>query len=441
MYVNGYCYVSPKAQAKLKELGVDVETFTYKKSPMDWYSDTAESFDIPDEHWRLFRYYGGDAANMGELYTEEEVREKRLDNSFRRIEQKACEFFGLDASTGELVDSGMMMTDGGSCTGHWYEYDYSVLGTAGNMAKKRSLTFSINDGYVMDGRHTGPLNENPVWECAGLPTDKSIGIFSLLKKFGLDRCSVAVFLPSYDCPVRDKHKAPGWVQNTFDGLVVFDKKDSDGKRFALGYVGDRIDFTLLSLDDNELRELYRDDVEQRRWNGEMDEKAAHILTLTGLYWSTGVHPDMTFVRDLVVSKARYYRDQSTRDPVDFVRARYAKKADYWEKILRGDTVDKWERSECGFGHKLTNADKYMKYRHMQESPSATAEEKAGYGQKMDYWADIARKDMEYDKVHHGLVVPERTDVVVDKPDAVFVGGHEVKKLGPDEEYDDASYSW
>ena len=431
MYFSGYCHVSPKAQAKLKEFGVNVEA-------------TAEKFDIPNEYFDLFRYYAGDPSSMAELYTEEEIREERLDDGFKKIERKACDFFGLDASTRRLVRTEKTMGDGGTCTGHLYDCEYSVLGTAGNLAEKKTLAFSVNDGHVMRGSRRGPLNENPVWKCSGIPNDMSIGIISSLRKFGFDRCSSVVFVPSNDCAVRDKYELEiysGWSKLPCDSLMVFDKKDSDGKRFALGRAINSLDYALLSLDEDDLRELYRDDVASRRWNKDEMEHKTWSFVMTTQLGSSCVDVDKSFVRDLVESKAKYYRDQSTKDRVDFVRARYAEKAGFWEKILRGDVTDDRERSRCGFGHEQTAADKYMKYRHMQESPSVTAEEKAGYGQKMDYWADIARKDMEYDKVHHGLVVPERTDVVVDRPDAVFVGVHEVKKLGPDEEYDDASYSW
>ncbi|MBP5284027.1 MAG: hypothetical protein J6Y93_05125 [Treponema sp.] len=340
------CRVSLKAKAKLRELGFDV-------------SEAFAPVEIPNEHLGLFKSCRG-SDGFEELYTEAEFREEKLDNAFNRIEKKACEVFGLDASSGKFVDSGTILTDGGSCTGHWYEYEYPVAGTAGNMAKSRSVVFKVNDGYVMEGRHTGPLRENPEWSCEGLPNDFSFLALSLVASFGADGCPVAVFFPSSDClSFFTFPTGPG----TYDGgVIVFDEKNAAGGRFALFYGGYDMALDLNVVTDEQLREFYRDDAELKRSYKKdgLQQKVEHLLWFTGI---PGSQVDMSFVRDTVMAKALYYRNIAEKEPYDFVQARYREKADFWEKVAEGKPVSEREKSRCGFEHKLTPIDQFVKWRY------------------------------------------------------------------------------
>lgn len=345
-YKDGCYHASPKARARLEELGI-------KRT-----DKLVEEIVLPQEYAGQFMFYN-DGNSIGELYTESEVREEKLDVPFNRIQKKACDFFGLDVSSGEYVDSGCELTDGGSCIGHWYDYDYKVAGTAGNMEKKRTLTFGINDGYVMDGNRTGPLREDPEWSCNGLPSDFSRYTLSEAAALGLDGCSAAVF---FHYPGR-MAGSDGYYEG---GIIVFDKKDQEGKWYVLYYGTDDTDLRISRMGTNELCGLYRDYIEPKDANDRrlFENKVGHLLYFAGISESK---LDMSFVRDVVSAKAEYYGRMAEKEPVDFLKARYEEKSAYWKKVSIGEPPSVKEDARCRFCHDPTASDTYETYRHVLKS--------------------------------------------------------------------------
>jgi len=85
-------------------------------------------------------------------------------STFNEAKEKAMLELNLIPETETFEESGCILSDGGSCTGHWYEYIYQVKGTAGNLIKYKYVKFYSDNGYVMYGNRTGELNPNPVWD-------------------------------------------------------------------------------------------------------------------------------------------------------------------------------------------------------------------------------------------------------------------------------------
>lgn len=98
------------------------------------------------------------------------------------------------------------------------------------------------------------------------------------------------------------------------------------------------------------------------------------------------------------AKARYYARMAEKETVDFVKDRYAEKAEYWGKVSRGEEVSPELEASCGPDHKWNAADNYINARHKLEKgfkAARTAVELRVVSvlqKRVDYWEQAAREE-------------------------------------------------
>ena len=103
-------------------------------------------------------------------------------------------------------------------------------------------------------------------------------------------------------------------------------------------------------------------------------------------------------------KAAYYSQMAKVESVDFVKARYEEKADYWTRVAEGKEIPKELGERCALGHKMTAADSFVNARHMYDI--ASSEEKPVWKVKMGYWEKEAREEMKTNNLVKVLSKPE-----------------------------------
>ena len=100
-------------------------------------------------------------------------------------------------------------------------------------------------------------------------------------------------------------------------------------------------------------------------------------------------------------KATYYFMMASKEPVDFVRERYAEKASYWKKVSTRGRITPEEKARCAPGHKWDAVDNYVHVRHCLEKakdPDVVAE----YKLRLDYWEKAARQEFMVDVMVRAL---------------------------------------
>ena len=95
------------------------------------------------------------------------------------------------------------------------------------------------------------------------------------------------------------------------------------------------------------------------------------------------------------AKARYYARMAEKETVDFVKDRYAEKAEYWGKVSRGEEVSPELEASCGPDHKWNAADNYINASHKLEKDLRTmtySHTTEILQKRVEYWEQAAREE-------------------------------------------------
>ncbi|MBQ3799536.1 MAG: hypothetical protein II837_04480 [Treponema sp.] len=100
-------------------------------------------------------------------------------------------------------------------------------------------------------------------------------------------------------------------------------------------------------------------------------------------------------------KARYYERMAKKDPVEFVRLRYAEKSDYWERVAKGKEVPLELKARCAPGHEWTASDHFINVRHKCDiiDQERFPREWENLNRHLKMWRSAAEEEMEIDYPH------------------------------------------
>lgn len=90
-------------------------------------------------------------------------------------------------------------------------------------------------------------------------------------------------------------------------------------------------------------------------------------------------------------KACYYFRMAEKETVDFVRDRYAEKAEYWKKVAENAVISPEMEASCGPDHKWNAVDNYINVRHKLEKNRDSAKN-VELELRLKYWENAARDE-------------------------------------------------
>lgn len=90
-------------------------------------------------------------------------------------------------------------------------------------------------------------------------------------------------------------------------------------------------------------------------------------------------------------KARYYSRMAEKEEVDFVKDRYAEKAEYWKKVDENAEILPEMEASCGPNHKWNAADNYINAKHkLDKNTDPGRDEELKF--RLQYWETAAREE-------------------------------------------------